>query len=124
MAAKLVAVFCPLHGFRPLELLRGSQAPLRAVCGTRGSLRTLHGLSHKESACNAGNPGSIPGLGRYSGEGIHDPLQYPGLESNPGSSLQTEEEAGLLEAAQGAPILKEISLGCSLEGLMLILKLQ
>ena len=25
-----------------------------------------------------------------------------GLESNPGSSLQTEEEAGFLEAAQGA----------------------
>ena len=27
----------------PLELLRGSQAPRRAVCGTRGSLRTMHG---------------------------------------------------------------------------------
>ena len=26
----------------PLELLRGSQAPRRAVCGTRGSLRTSH----------------------------------------------------------------------------------
>ena len=25
------------------ELLRGSQAPRRAVCGTRGSLRTMHG---------------------------------------------------------------------------------
>ena len=29
----------------------------------------------KESACNAGNPGSIPGLGR-SGEGIGYLLQY------------------------------------------------
>ena len=27
----------------PLELLRGSQAPRRAECGTRGSLRTMHG---------------------------------------------------------------------------------
>ena len=30
----------------------------------------------KESACNAGNPGSIPGLGRSTGEGIGYPLQY------------------------------------------------
>ena len=30
----------------------------------------------KESACNAGEPGSIPGLGRSTGEGIGHPLQY------------------------------------------------
>ena len=30
----------------------------------------------KESACNTGNPGSIPGLGRSAGEGIGYPLQY------------------------------------------------
>ena len=30
----------------------------------------------KESACNAGDPGSIPGLGRSTGEGIGCPLQY------------------------------------------------
>ena len=30
----------------------------------------------KESACNAGNPGLIPGLGRSPGEGIGYPLQY------------------------------------------------
>ena len=30
----------------------------------------------KESACNAGDPGSIPGSGRSSGEGIGYPLQY------------------------------------------------
>ena len=30
----------------------------------------------KESACNAGDPGSIPGLGRSSGKGIGYPLQY------------------------------------------------
>ena len=30
----------------------------------------------KESACNAGNLGSIPGLGRSPGEGIGYPLQY------------------------------------------------
>ena len=30
----------------------------------------------KESACNAGDPSSIPGSGRYSGEGMDYPLQY------------------------------------------------
>ena len=30
----------------------------------------------KESAYNAGDPGSIPGLGISPGEGIGDPLQY------------------------------------------------
>ena len=30
----------------------------------------------KESACNGGDPGSIPGLGRPAGEGIGYPLQY------------------------------------------------
>ena len=30
----------------------------------------------KELACNAGDPGSIPGSGRYAGEGIGYPLQY------------------------------------------------
>ena len=30
----------------------------------------------KESACNAGDPGSIPGLRKSPGEGIGYPLQY------------------------------------------------
>ena len=30
----------------------------------------------KESACNTGYPGSNPGLGRFSREGIGYPLQY------------------------------------------------
>ena len=30
----------------------------------------------KKSACSAGDPGSIPGLGRSAGEGIGYPLQY------------------------------------------------
>ena len=28
------------------------------------------------SACNAGDPGSIPGAGRFAGEGTGYPLQY------------------------------------------------
>ena len=30
----------------------------------------------KESTCNAGDPGLIPGLGRFTGEGIGYPIQY------------------------------------------------
>ena len=49
----------------------------------------------KESACNAGDPGSIPGLGRSAGEGIGYPLQYSWaslvaqLVKNPPAMLET-----------------------------------
>ena len=36
----------------------------------------------KESACNAGDLGAIPGLGRFPGEGKGYPLQYSGLENS------------------------------------------
>ena len=39
-------------------------------------------LSWKESACNAGDLGSIPRLGRSLGEGKSYPRQYSGLESS------------------------------------------
>ena len=35
-----------------------------------------HSSVGKESTCNAGDPSSIPGLGRFPGEGIGYPLQY------------------------------------------------
>ena len=35
----------------------------------------------KESACNAGDPGLIPGSGRSPGEGNGYPLQCSGLEN-------------------------------------------
>ena len=40
------------------------------------------GLAGEESACNLGNLGSIPGLGRSPGERKGYPLQYPGLEKS------------------------------------------
>ena len=40
---------------------------------------TIYG---KESACNVGDLGSIPGLGRFPGEGSCYPLQYSGLENS------------------------------------------
>ena len=36
----------------------------------------------KESPCNAGDSGSIPGLGRSLREGKGYPLQYSGLENS------------------------------------------
>ena len=35
-----------------------------------------------KSACNAGDPGFIPGLGTSSGEGNGNPLQYSYLENS------------------------------------------
>ena len=40
------------------------------------------GLAGKELACNAGDLGLIPGLGRSPGEGKGYPLQYSGLENS------------------------------------------
>ena len=39
------------------------------------------GSKVKASACNAGDLGSIPGSGRYPGEGNSNPLQYYRLEN-------------------------------------------
>ena len=44
-------------------------------------LAFLGGSDDKESACNAGDLGSIPGLGRFPGEGNRSPLQYSCLEN-------------------------------------------
>ena len=40
------------------------------------------GSAGKESTCNAGDLGSIPGLGRSPREGKGYPLQYSGLENS------------------------------------------
>ena len=39
------------------------------------------GSVSKESVCNVGDLDSIPGLGRFPGEGNGYPLQYSGLET-------------------------------------------
>ena len=36
----------------------------------------------KESICNVGDLGSVPGLGRFPGEGKGYPFQYSGLENS------------------------------------------
>jgi len=45
----------------------------------------------KESACNTGDPGSIPGLGRSPGEGKVYSLQYSGLENSMDSPWDHKE---------------------------------
>ena len=40
------------------------------------------GSDGEESACNAGDPGLIPGLGRSPGEGNGYPIQYSRLENS------------------------------------------
>ena len=42
----------------------------------------LGGSDGKESACNAGDPGSVPESGRSPGEGNGYPLQYSCLENS------------------------------------------
>ena len=42
----------------------------------------MGGSDGKESACNTGDPGLIPGLGRSPGEGNGNPLQYSCLENS------------------------------------------
>ena len=48
-------------------------------CSSRASMVALAG---KESSCNAGDQGSIPGLGRSPGEGNGYSLQYSDLENS------------------------------------------
>ena len=49
------------------------------------------GSDGKDSACNAGDPSLIPGLGRSSGGGNGNPLQYSCLEN----SMDGIQSAGL-----------------------------
>ena len=46
------------------------------------SLGFSDGSGSKESACNVGNLGLIPGLGRSPEEGNYYTLQYSGLENS------------------------------------------
>ena len=52
------------------------------MCLTLSFLGFPCGSAGKEPACNAGNLGLIPGLGRSPGEGKCYPLQYSDLENS------------------------------------------
>ena len=63
------------------------------ICWRRDKLPTpvflgfSYGSAGKESACNARNLGSIPGLGRSPEEEKGCPLQYSGLENSMDSTV-------------------------------------
>ena len=103
------------------------------------------GSAGKESTCNVGDLVSIPGLRRSPGEGKGYPLQYSGLENSMHCIVHgvadTTEQVSLhkwkscisstfeksknrFARRSNQSILKEISPGCSLEEMMLKLKLQ
>ena len=64
-----------------LQLLKGRQdfpsglTPFIS-CASTGRKGFPGGSVSQESACNAGDPRSIPGLGRSPGEGNSNPLLY------------------------------------------------
>ena len=55
---------------------------LKSVRWVVSALGLPHSSVGKESACNARDPGSVPGLGRSPGERKGYPLQYSGLEKS------------------------------------------
>ena len=55
--------------------MKGIKAHIKVMTGFAG------GSDGKESACNAGDAGSLTGLGRSHGEGDDNPLQYSCLGS-------------------------------------------
>ena len=63
------------------SLCRGSQAEVRSLEAALIQYASLV-AQVKASACNMGDPGLIPGLGRSPGEGKGYPLQYSGLENS------------------------------------------
>ena len=56
-------------------------------CILRGKMGFPGGSDGKQSTCNAGDLGSIPGLGRSPGGGHGNPLQYSCLENPHGQRI-------------------------------------
>ena len=68
-----------------LSFLDFLQGPCLSFCITPTSLQVgafLVAQMVKESACNVGDPGSIPGSGSSPGEGNGNPLQYSCVENS------------------------------------------
>ena len=59
------------------------------------------GSDGKESACNVGDLGSIPGLGGSPGGGNGHPLRYSGLENSMDRSLQWATVHGVAKSQTG-----------------------
>jgi len=81
------------------NLISGSELPLlwENICGIITGFP--HSSAGKESACNAGDPGSIPGSGRSPGKGIGYPL--PAIQETWVQSLGWEDP---LEKGKANPL--------------------
>ena len=64
----------------PVRFL-GQEDPLKKGQTIHSSIPGSGGSDRKESTCNVGDPGSIPGLARFTGGGHGNPLQYSYLEN-------------------------------------------
>ena len=62
------------------------------------SLGFSGGLDGKESACSAGDLGSIPRSGRFPGEGNDNPLQYSYLENSMDRGAWQATDHGVAES--------------------------
>ena len=69
------------------------------------------GSAGKESACNAGDAGSIPGLGRPTGEGIGYPSQYSlaSLMAQMVKNLPSMQETWVRSLGQEDPLEKSMA---------------
>ena len=82
-----ISQFIPSASFLPLCPIACSLSLCLYFCfGNRFVCIIFQGFpcdsAGKESTCNVGDLGSIPGLGRSPGEGKGYPLQYSGLENS------------------------------------------
>ena len=69
-------ILVPQPGIEPMPSAMETQSPNHWTARefVRSIFQNKIGLDGKASACNVGDPGSIPGLGRSPGEGNGNPL--------------------------------------------------
>ena len=106
-----VCVFIYINAFLIAQLVKNPPAIqetlvnswVRMICCRRDRLPTPVflgfpcGSAGKESTCDAGDLGSIPGLGKFPGEGKGYPLQDSGLENSMGYSPWGHKELDMTE---------------------------
>ena len=73
-------------------------------------------LSDRESTCNAGDAGSIPGLGRCPGEGNGNPLQYSCLENPMDRGAWWATVHGAAEESDTTKLLNNDNNKCQMKG--------
>ena len=71
-----------VHGILQARILEWVAIPFRSFRPRDWTQVSSGGSAGVEYTCNAGDLGSIPGLGRSPGEGKDYPLQYSGLENS------------------------------------------